>query len=128
MYEKVIDETLEMAKQLKLSPEKLRKVVDDLRDLRKLSSHAERQLAVALGKTAKALGVSKKLCGNCPHFFKELAKHRKSGMVIVDPKDVWVFLANGRYAQLPRKAVQAILNTPDAAEKLRALLRAKGAI
>ena len=76
--------------------------------LRVPASHAERQLAVAV-PGARALGSSRDGCGACQRFFSTLAQQRGAGLVIADPNNVWIFLANGRYASFPRNVITPLL-------------------
>lgn len=95
---------------------------DDFSDpLRVPASHAERQLAVVF-PNAKALGSSREVCPACQTFFSTLAQSRGAGLVIADPQNVWIFLANGRYASFPRATITPLL-AEGAEPQLRAFLQ-----
>jgi hypothetical protein len=122
--EEVLVETLQMAERLNVSPAQLGAVVDDMQLLRAISSHAERQLVVAAGESSRAFGVSRALCGDCPHFFSGLARYRvpPRGIVLADPAAVWVFLTNGRVIRLTRSEIEPLIGLPDAVQRLAGLL------
>ena len=81
--------------------EYLRDAVKDLKRLRAFSTDAERQLALSI-PDARAIGVSYRVCENCPRFFRVFAKIEKRTLVFADPDWVYVFLRDGSSIKVSR--------------------------
>ena len=57
------------------------------------ASHAERQEALTAERPA--IGVSKKLCEDCPDWFRHFAQYRGRTWYVTDPDGTWVFYTDG---------------------------------
>ena len=57
------------------------------------ASHAERQEALTAERPA--IGVSKKLCEDCPGWFRHFAQYRGRTWYVTDPDGTWAFYTDG---------------------------------
>ncbi len=57
------------------------------------ASHAERQEALTAERPA--IGVSKKLCKDCPGWFRHFAQYRGRTWYVTDPDGTWAFYTDG---------------------------------
>ena len=60
------------------------------------ASHAERQEALTAERPA--IGVSKKLCEDCPGWFRHFAQYRGRTWYVTDPDGTWAFYTDGSVA------------------------------
>ena len=60
---------------------------------RALASHAERQEALIANESR--IGVSGRLCNDCPGWFRSYSQHSEKTWYVTDPGDTWIFRPDG---------------------------------
>ena len=60
---------------------------------RALSSHAERQAALIAQESR--IGVSDRLCNDCPGWFRSYSQHTGKTWYVTDPDGTWIFRSDG---------------------------------